>query len=209
VRTFAEIRERKVPLRIATATNDGVNHIGLAAHALLDASGVSPSRLAEWGGGFAPGDWYQQAQASLRNGAANAILQEAIMTPPWQTLANERDLVFISVEDPALDRLEREWGWPRGSLPAGYFRGLDQPLQTLDFSDFLVFVRADLPDDLAYVLARLMVETRGDIEARYRHIPPERSPLSYPIDPRRMATTPIPLHPGAARYYASQGLLPS
>ncbi|MBV9329732.1 MAG: hypothetical protein JO352_39010 [Chloroflexi bacterium] len=209
VRTFAQIRDKRVPLRIATATNDGINHIGLAAHALLAAAGLSDATLAEWGGGFAPGDWYPQALASFRSGAANAIMQEAIMTPPWQTMANEHDMAFISFDDQVLDAVEHEWGWPRGTLPAGYFKGLEAPFQTLDFSDFLVFVREDMPEDLAYVLARLMVETRGDIEARYRHIPPERSPLSYPIEPRRMAATPIPLHPGAVRYYASQGLLPS
>jgi TRAP transporter TAXI family solute receptor len=207
VRTFAEIRERKPPLRIATALDDGINHIGLAAHALLSAAGLGEATLVEWGGGFAPGDWYPQALASFRGGAANAIMQEAIMTQPWQALAAERDLVFVPIEDEVLDMLEQAWGWRRGSLPAGYFRGLDQALQTLDFSDFLVFVRDDMPEDLAYVLARLMVETRGDIEARYRHLPPERSPLSYPIEPARMADTPIPLHPGAARYYASQGLI--
>jgi hypothetical protein len=203
VRTVADIRERKVPLRIATGTNDGINHIGMAAHALLRASGID---VEAWGGGFAAGDWYPEALASLRSGAANALMQEAIMTPPWQSMANEREMVFISFEDKALERLEREYGWPRATLPAGYFKGLEEPFQTLDFSDFLVFVREDMPEDLAYVLARLMVETRGAIEARYRHIPPERSPLTYPIEPRNMAKAPIPLHPGAARYYRSEGL---
>jgi TRAP transporter TAXI family solute receptor len=207
VRSFAEIRDRKVPLRIATAVNDGINHIGLAAHALLAAAGIPDATLTEWGGGFALGDWYPQALASFRSGAANAIMQEAIMTQPWQAIAAERDLVFVPFEDEVLEMVEQGWGWRRGSLPAGYFRGLDEPLQTLDFSDFLIFVRDDMPEDLAYVLARLMVETRGDIEARYRHLPPERSPLSYPIEPAHMADTPIPLHPGAARYYASQGLI--
>ena len=204
VRTLADIRERKLPLCIATGVDDGINHIGMAAHALLSASGID---VEAWGGGFAPGDWYPQALGSLRSGAANALMQEAIMTPPWQDMANEREMVFISFDDQPLENLERQYGWPRGTLPAGYFKGLEEPFQTLDFSDFLVFVREDMPDDVAYVLARLMVETRGAIEARYRHIPPERSPLSYPIQPRKMAATPIPLHPGAARYYASQGLI--
>lgn len=31
--------------------------------------------------------------------------------------------------------------------------------------------------------------------------PPDRSPVTYPLDPVAIGTTPIPLHPGAAAYY--------
>jgi TRAP-type uncharacterized transport system substrate-binding protein len=52
-----------------------------------------------------------------------------------------------------------------------------------------------------------MSETRAALEAQYRHILPERSPVSYPLDPAKMARTPIPLHTGAARYYGEHGHL--
>ena len=91
----------------------------------------------------------------------------------------------------------------RGSI----WGGLDAPLETLDFSDFLVMVRADMPEDVAYLITWCMGETRAVLEAQYRHIPPERSPVSYPLDPAKMARTPIPLHPGAARYYGEHGHL--
>jgi uncharacterized protein len=44
-------------------------------------------------------------------------------------------------------------------------------------------------------------ETRHLIESQYWHLPPERSPITYPLDPTAMGRSPIPLHPGAARYY--------
>ena len=71
-----------------------------------------------------------------------------------------------------------------------------------------MLVREDLADDEAHLLAWCLVETRSYIERQYAHIPPERSPLSYPLVPARMAVTPVPLHPGAARYYAERGHLP-
>jgi hypothetical protein len=77
--------------------------------------------------------------------------------------------------------------------------------QTLDFSDFLVLTRRDLPDDIAYAAAWVFGETRDVLERQYRHLPPERSPITYPLDPHLMGHTPLPLHPGAARYYEALG----
>jgi hypothetical protein len=51
------------------------------------------------------------------------------------------------------------------------------------------------------------VETRDLIEVQYRHLAPERSPITYPLEPKKMAQTPFPLHPGAERYYREAGLL--
>jgi len=42
---------------------------------------------------------------------------------------------------------------------------------------------------------------------QYRHIPPERIPVSPPIDPKAVCRTPIPLHPDVARYYRDAGHL--
>jgi uncharacterized protein len=60
---------------------------------------------------------------------------------------------------------------------------------------------SDLDDDVAYAVAWVLGETRHLLEGQYRHLPLERSPVTYPLDPPTMGRTPIPLHPGAARYY--------
>ena len=84
---------------------------------------------------------------------------------------------------------------------------MTEPVTTLDFSDFLMMARADLEDDVAYLLAWAMCETRDILERQYRHIPPERSPVTYPLDPVKIARTTIQLHPGAERYYREAGYL--
>ena len=50
-------------------------------------------------------------------------------------------------------------------------------------------------------------ETRSTIESQYLHIPPKNSPLTYPLQPARMAQTSIPLHDAARQYYREQGYL--
>ena len=67
-------------------------------------------------------------------------------------------------------------------------------------------MRDDLHEDIAYLLTWALVETRYKLKAQFQHIPPERSPLTYPLDPHKMANTPFPLHPGAKRYYEAAGV---
>jgi uncharacterized protein len=84
---------------------------------------------------------------------------------------------------------------------------LNQPLETLDFSDFVLIVRADMADDIAELLAFCIAEISKALERQYSQIPPERSPVTYPLTPIGMAKTAIPLHPAAERYYASKGYI--
>ncbi|SDS56428.1 TAXI family TRAP transporter solute-binding subunit [Actinoplanes derwentensis] len=60
----------------------------------------------------------------------------------------------------------------------------------------LLVVAATMPDDLAYDLTRLLMERRGALAAA--HPAAERLDLRTAI-----ATLPVSLHPGAARYYRS------
>lgn len=207
IHSFAELREQRVPLCIATSPDDGVNQIGFSVQRIMELEGIPRATLESWGGSYLEDERPQPCIQWATEGKADAVFHEAIMTTWWQDLANSRDLTFIPVDTDVLDQLEREYSWPRATLPAGYFRGLDTPLVTLDFSDFLVLVRTDMPEDVAYLLTWCLCETRAALEAQYRHIPPERSPVTYPLDPATMARTPIPLHPGAERYYRENNYL--
>ena len=129
------------------------------------------------------------------------------MTPWWSEVVKQRELMALSAEEQALESLQRQYGFGRNSLPAGYWPSLEAPINTLDFSDFVVLVRDDMPEDVAHLLAWCLVETRETLERQYRHLPPERSPLSYPLVPAAMARPPIPLHPGARRYFEASGHL--
>ncbi len=205
VRTFEDLREKKVPLKIATSQNDGVNTVGYGVNRVMAAHGISRDEFLGWGGSFLederpfpPLHWY-------RDGLADAVFHEAIMTPPWQEVGVARETNFVPMEDAALSALEHELHWPRAILRGGYLPGCDDDVLTLDFSSFLVLVHDDMPDDVAYLLTWCMVHTSHAIERQYHHIPSERSPLNYPFVPEHMRATPIPLHPAAARVYDELG----
>ena len=94
----------------------------------------------------------------------------------------------------------------RGSYPflkpvtvaAKQLTGQDEPTETLG-SEWLLVCRSDLSEDLVYDLTReffaqlpAMARTHGEAAL---------------IDPEQAPATPIPLHPGAARYYREREIL--
>jgi TRAP-type uncharacterized transport system substrate-binding protein len=211
VTSFEELRAKKPALRIATSRNDGTNFIGHVASGFLRAHGLDEKELASWGAELVTAHRPEQAIALVLSGEADALLQEAIMTPWWEKVVDEKQFVTLPAEPAALARFHRdnpgEAKPDAEPIPAGFWKSLSQPLDSLDFADFVILVRDDLPEDVAHVLTWCLVETRDSIEGQYRHIRPEKSPLSYPLVPKNMAKTPIPLHPGARRYYAEAGHL--
>ena len=207
IRSWAELREKKPKLHITLGPNDGVSFIGIAGHLLLEAHGLPRARLEQQGSSFIEHDEPRGCTNAMLEGTADMIVQEAVMTSYWQELANKRDLVFLPIEAQARERLKTEFGLPAGTLRKDYLRGIDREMEFLDFSHFALITTADLPDDVAYALAWALIERYETLAMQYRHIPPERSPVHYPIDPKAACKLPIPLHPGAERYYRDAGHL--
>lgn len=201
------LRRRRPPLRLAAAWDDGQNMTGFASHRLLEAARMPRAEIESWGGRFIEGEGPWDTIAHATRGDADAVLFEAIMTPYWKDLLATRPMNFVPIDDATLTALETKYGWPRCTVPADRFAGQDGPFEALDFSDFLFFCRDDLPADLAYLIAWCVCETRSTIESQYLHIPPQNSPLTYPLQPARMAQTSIPLHDAARQYYREQGYL--
>jgi uncharacterized protein len=83
-------------------------------------------------------------------------------------------------------------------IPTGTYAGQDREVTTVGVDNILV-CRADLPEEVVYDLTRVFFDAveelaRTDIAATR-------------IDPDLGPTTPIPLHPGAARFYRERRLL--
>ena len=205
--SWAELREKRPRLRITLGPNDGISFIGMAGHMLLEAHGLPRARLEAQGATLIEHDEPRECTRAMLDGDADAIVQEAVMTSYWQELAEKRDLVFLPIEPQARARLQSEFGLPSAALPKDYLRGIDREMEFLDFSHFALITTTDLPEDIAYALAWCLIERFETLEMQYRHIRPERSPVSYPIDPKAACRTPIPLHPGAERYYRDAGHL--
>lgn len=207
VSSFADIVRDHPALHLATPPDDGVNTVGFVAREIMEAAGIGPKTIRSWGGSLVDAVRPRDALGHFSSGKANAAMHEAVFADYWQEMARTFDPVFVPIDDAALQHMEQEFHWPRAELPAGYFPMLRRPLPVLDFSDFVVVVRSDMPEEVARLLTSCLVEGCQGLERRFHHIPPHRSPLTYPLDPATMPETPIPLHEGAKAYYHSEGLL--
>lgn len=87
--------------------------------------------------------------------------------------------------------------WTSHVIPPGSYPGQDYPIYTTARATLLV-TRADVPDIAVYQIAKAL---HGNSEL-LRNVSPE-APLS-----RALAGLPVPLHPGALRYYREAGKLP-
>ncbi|AHD11872.1 TAXI family TRAP transporter solute-binding subunit [Phaeobacter gallaeciensis] len=207
IESFEDLRTKKPALRFVTSTDAEGNFIGYVATRFLAAHGISRDMITEWGGEMITAHRPDECLELVRLGKADAVLQEAIMTPWWRNLVESGQMRPVPAEETPLEALTGELGMPAATIPAGYWSGYDTPVPALDFSDFIIVVRDDMPEEVAHLLTWCLVETRGAIEQQYAHIPPDRSPLSYPLQPEKMPRTALPLHPGAQRFYEEAGLL--
>jgi TRAP-type uncharacterized transport system substrate-binding protein len=201
ISSIEDLRRQKPAIRLVTSTNDGTNLIGYVANEYLNAHGISKATIESWGGEVLTRHRPEQCVALVESGEADALLQEAIMTPWWRGLVESNKLVPLAAEVQALENLQKSVGLGTNHLPAGWWNNLHHELPALDFSDFVLLVRDDMPKEVGYLLTWCLVETRDMLEGQYKHIKPEKSPLSYPLEPEKMAQTPVPLHDGAQAYY--------
>jgi hypothetical protein len=208
LKTFKEIREARPALRIAVCNEEAGNLIGFATQRLLDAAGLSRQTIESWGGSFVETDRPEQSLAlAASDPSVNAFVQEAIMTPWWRDTLAQRGFALVPIDDDIIADLGARFGFRPATIAAGYFDSVTSPVTVLDFSDFLVFTHADLPDDVARASAWALTETRHLFERQFAHIPVRNSPVTYPLDSATMAKTPIPLHPGASAHYRDAGYL--
>ena len=207
ITSFAGLKQSCPPLRIATTCRNRDNLMSYAVEKVFLAHGIDPREIETWGGKWLEHDHPRRCVPLVTRGEADAVFQEAIMVPPWHELVETVPMRFLPMEEGALQQLQTEYGFLPAVLPGGRLRaGTDIPC--LDWSHWAVFVRDDMPDDLAYLITAVMVEERAELEGRYRHLPLEHSPLTYPIDPFTMwQGLGAPLHPGAEGYYREQGYI--
>ncbi|KAJ9609614.1 hypothetical protein H2200_005942 [Cladophialophora chaetospira] len=208
VRSFSDIRKHKPTLKIAMSADEGgTSFIGHVSTTLLEAHGLSRANVESWEGTFIGFKRPQQCFAAALNGTANAVIQEAIMLPEWNEMVDRQGWIPIEVDADALQKLSDRAGFKPATLHKGFWEKLDRDLTALEFSDFLIVVRDDMPKDLARLLTWCLVHTRATIERQFKHIPADKCALTYPLQPAEMAKTTLELHPGAKEVYAEIGVL--
>ncbi|MBI3014806.1 MAG: hypothetical protein HYY65_07070 [Candidatus Tectomicrobia bacterium] len=201
ITSFADLKNRHYPLRLATTCRDPLNLMSYAVEQVFRAHGIDPADIEAWGGKWLEHDHPRKCLPWVTRGEADAAFNEGIMVPQWYEMVKTVPMRFVPMEAGALRELESNCGLRPAVLKKERFNA-EQDVSCLDWSHWAIVVREDMPEELAYLITAVMVEERGELESRYRHQPPERSPMTYPIDPYSMwKGLGAPLHRGAERYY--------
>ena len=159
----------------------------------------TPARVLEAAGlGIERIDRRQLSTAAAAEALQSRTIQGFFITgglpdPTVAALAERMPVRVLSLDDELTDIQERHGElYLDRSIPQGMY-GADREVRTLGVRNVVV-VRWDLPEEVAYWATKLLFAAkpamvRAHIEARR-------------IDPRSaVATAPMPLHPGAQRYY--------
>lgn len=184
------------------------NVTGYLVDEVLKQYQISDEKIERWGGSVDYGG--RKNIEGLIDGEYDALFDEAMMTPSWNEITNNVDLRFLPVDEDVLEFLSDSYGIDRKVLPEGYLSGVEQDTPTVDMSGWVIIVRNDINDDIAFHATRAIDEQKEVLNQRFQELLKEdrytKPPMTSDIDMTQAhRKAKIPLHPGAEQYYESQG----
>ena len=187
VQTIADLRGRRVGVG-AMGSGTEVN-----ARQILAAHGITYNDLRA--------DYlsYAESAEGIRNGTVDAVfLTSGLPNSSIMETATTMDVRFIPIDPSVITELAKQFPFYFSiDIPAGTYRGQTEPVRTAAVTTLLV-VRRDLPDTLVYNITKTVFDnltTLGDAHAAARQISLDRVRVGLPI----------PMHPGAERYFRGKG----
>ena len=140
------------------------------------------------------------AVQGLRDGSLDAVMLPGYVYPEafTEALLREGGAYLVPIDGPPVERLRRESPFVRVvMIPRDIYPGQDRIVPTVGI-DMLIVCRRDLDEQTVYSLAEQLFAVfprLARVEATMRFLNVEEAPA-----------TPIPLHPGAARYFREREL---
>ena len=134
----------------------------------------------------------------MKNRQLDATLQSSgLGSAALKDLSSTQDVTYVSIPAEVADTLGAPYA--AGVIPAGTYPGQDADIPTLAITKILV-TSSDVSDELAYEMTKLLFENLEQLKAAHA--------AAGAIDIKEaVKNSPIPLHPGAEKYYKEQGLL--
>lgn len=163
------------------------------AGAILAANGISYDDIDEQRLNF------NETADALANGDIDAgFWSVGAPTSSILNLATTQDIVILALTEAELAAAVAADGtFATTTLAGGSYNGVNQDITVLGIPNVLT-VSAEMSDDLAYAITKAMFENIAELRA----VHPAANETTVEFT---MSATPIPLHPGAIRYYEEVG----
>ena len=165
----------------------------LNARAIFGALGMSYDDLAKTE--YLP---FGESVELIKNRQLDATLQSAgLGVASIKDLANSLPITVVAVPAAVAEKLGAPF--QAVTIPAGTYEGQTEDVPTLAITNILV-TRSDLSDDEAYQMTKQLFEHLDDMVAAHN------AAKAIKLENANKGL-PIPLHPGAERYYKEKGLM--
>jgi uncharacterized protein len=163
------------------------------ADAILQANGITYDDIDEQRLNF------NETADALGNGDIDAgFWSVGAPTSSILNLSTTNNIVIIALtEEEMAAAIAADPVMSRTTLPGGSYTGIDEDITVLGIPNVLA-VSSEMPDDVAYAITRAMFENIADLQA----VHPAANETTVEFT---MSATPVPLHPGAIRYYEEIG----
>ncbi|MBT9384351.1 TAXI family TRAP transporter solute-binding subunit [Pseudooceanicola sp. CBS1P-1] len=134
----------------------------------------------------------------MKNRQLDATLQSSgLGSAALKDLSSTQDVTYVSVPPEVAEKLGAPYA--AGTIPAGTYPGQEADIPTLTITNILV-TSSDVSDDLAYQMTKLLFEHLDQMKAAHA--------AAGAIDiANAVKNSPIPMHPGAIKYYKEKGLM--
>ena len=196
VNTIADLRGKRVS---TGSPNSGTEVIALR---LLETAGLHPERDVQAQALSLP-----ESVQGMKDGIIDALFWSGgLGTPGIRDLLTslKGKVRFVALDD-LLPQLRRTYGpiYDGAEIPADTANGQRHPTPTVAVANLLV-VNAGMSEQLAYELTKLLFERREELG---NNVHPAAKRIPPPTDQQ---TDPVPLHPGARRYFGElEGRVPT
>ncbi|PWV95381.1 hypothetical protein DFR52_11112 [Hoeflea marina] len=187
IKTLADLKGKSVSVGAAKSGTE------LNARAIFAAAGMSYDDLSKTE--YLP---FAESVELIKNRQLDATLQSAgLGVSSIKDLSTSVEIQMVAVPEEIVAKL----GAPyiSATIPSGTYTGQDADVGTVAVVNFLV-THSDVSDDLAYEMTKQLFENLPDLESAHK------AAAQIKLE-KAMDGMPIPLHPGAERYYKEKGIM--
>lgn len=188
IKTLADIKGKRVSVG---APKSGTE---LNARAVFAAAGLKYADFSKVE--YLP---YAESVELLKNRQIDVTLQSAgLGNPALRDLASSVEVVFVPVPSSVISKIG-DSAYIAGTIPAGTYKGQNSQVPTASVVNFLV-THEGVSADVVYRMTRAMYQSLDQLTAA--HAAAKGVKLENAV-----RSMPIPLHPGAEKYYREVGLI--
>jgi len=187
IRTLADLKVKRLSVNTLGSGTE------LNARVLLDAAGISYKDLCK----VMYLSYEQGIDLMWKRQLDATFALTGLGTPALREFASSNPINVVEIPAAIVAKV----GVPflKGVIPKGTYKGQDSDVQTATILNYLV-TRVDMTDDLVYDMTKAVFESTKQLAA----VHPAAAGIKLE---RAIDGMPVPLHPGAQKYFKEKGLL--